>query len=50
MRVRHLDVGEVAEYHLVGPIESDAANGRVSVGSPVGRALLGHDVGDSGTS
>jgi transcription elongation factor GreA len=30
-----------AEYELVGPIESDVGNGRVSVGAPVGRALVG---------
>jgi transcription elongation factor GreA len=41
VRVRHADSGEVAEYELVGPIESDVGNGRVSVGAPVGRALVG---------
>jgi transcription elongation factor GreA len=41
VRVRHGDSGEVAEYELVGPIESDIGNGRVSVGAPVGRALAG---------
>jgi transcription elongation factor GreA len=40
------DKGEVAEYELVGVIESDVANGRVSVSAPVGRALLGHRRGD----
>ena len=41
VRVRHGDSGEVAEYELVGPIESDVGNSRVSVGAPVGRALVG---------
>ena len=41
VRVRHGDSGEVAEYELVRPIESDVGNGRVSVGAPVGRALVG---------
>ncbi|HEX6492476.1 MAG TPA: transcription elongation factor GreA [Candidatus Dormibacteraeota bacterium] len=31
---------------LVGPTETDAANGRISAGSPVGKALLGHRPGD----
>jgi transcription elongation factor GreA len=31
---------------LVGPTETDAANGRISAGSPVGKALLGHRAGD----
>jgi transcription elongation factor GreA len=41
VRVRHGDTGEVAEYELVGLIESDAGKGRVSIGAPVGRALIG---------
>jgi len=41
VRVRHGDSGEVAEYELVGPIESDVGNGRVSVAAPVGQALVG---------
>ena len=45
VRVRHGDSGEVAEYELVGPIESDVGNGRVSVGAPVGRALVGRRLG-----
>lgn len=47
VRVRHCDSGDIAEYHLVGPIESDVGNGRVSVGAPVGRALLGRVGGDT---
>jgi transcription elongation factor GreA len=47
VRVRHGDRGEIAEYELVGAIESDVGNGRVSVSAPVGRALLGHRGGDS---
>ena len=33
-------------YHLVTTEEADAANGRVSTTSPIGRALLGKKVGD----
>lgn len=33
-------------YYLVGPKESDPQNGRISHESPIGRALLGHKVGD----
>lgn len=47
VRVRHRDGGDVAEYELVGPIEADIGNGRVSVGSPVGRALLGRRHGET---
>jgi transcription elongation factor GreA len=47
VRVRDVAGGEVAEYELVGEIESDVGNGRVSVGAPVGRALSGRSVGES---
>jgi transcription elongation factor GreA len=47
VRVRVCESGDIAEYDLVGPIESDAGNGRVSVGAPVGRALLGRRGGDT---
>lgn len=34
-------------YYLVGPKEADPRNGRISHESPIGRALLGHKIGDS---
>jgi transcription elongation factor GreA len=34
--VRHLDTGEMAQYELVGSIDPDVGNGRVSVSAPVG--------------
>ncbi len=34
--------GEADSFELVGPAESDPANGKISVDSPVGRALIGH--------
>jgi len=33
-------------FHLVGPAEADPGNGRISYESPLGRALMGHRVGD----
>lgn len=33
-------------YHVVGPKEADPHNGRISHESPIGKALLGHSVGD----
>ncbi len=41
--------GEVETWHLVGAVESDPASGRISVESPVGRALLGKRPGDKVT-
>lgn len=39
--------GQRTTYQLVGPDEIDTRGGRISVGSPVGRALLGKRRGDS---
>jgi transcription elongation factor GreA len=39
VRVRDAD-GATSQYELVGPLESDAGNGRVSIAAPVGQALL----------
>lgn len=34
-------------FTIVGPAEVDVANGRISMESPVGKALIGHRTGDS---
>jgi transcription elongation factor GreA len=33
-------------YQLVGPYESDPENGKISVKSPMGQALIGSEIGD----
>lgn len=49
--VKVLDVEAAVEYIfiLVGPEEADVKQGKISISSPVGRALIGKDVGDSVT-
>jgi transcription elongation factor GreA len=37
----------VQTFTIVGPAEVDVAAGRISLESPVGKALIGHRVGDS---
>ena len=44
VRVREAD-GETFELELVGPLESDVSTGRVSIGTPVGQALVGRRAG-----
>jgi len=34
------------KYHLVGPKETDPGNGSISLESPIGKALMGHRVGE----
>jgi transcription elongation factor GreA len=41
VRVRHLDDDRVVEYELVGSLDPDVGNGRVSLAAPVGQALVG---------
>ncbi|RLC21788.1 MAG: transcription elongation factor GreA [Deltaproteobacteria bacterium] len=44
--VYNLQTDEEIAYLLVGPYESDPENGRISVTSPLGQALIGKEVGD----
>jgi len=39
--------GEEQVYRLVGPDESDAGSGQISITSPLGRQLLGKEEGDA---
>lgn len=41
-----LDSGNQVTYQIVGDIESDIREGRISVSSPVARALIGKSAGD----
>jgi len=41
--------GKLETYHLVGAVESDPSSGRISIESPVGRALVGKRKGDKVT-
>ena len=47
-RVRILDMefDEELDYKLVGSTEANSLKGKISNESPVGRALIGHQVGD----
>jgi transcription elongation factor GreA len=42
-----IDSGEEAKYRIVGVDEADLKAGKISITSPVARALIGHSVGDS---
>jgi len=44
--LENVDTGENVEYQLVGSDESDIENGRISVSSPLGKAILGKKPGD----
>ncbi len=44
--LENVDTDESVEYQLVGPDESNIEKGRISVSSPLGKALLGKRPGD----
>lgn len=46
VRLRDTGSNEEKAYTLMGPDEADLKNGKISIHSPVGKALLGHRVGD----
>ncbi len=47
VRVLNKKTNKEIVYSLVSPLEMDMARGRISVQSPVGKALLGLSVGDT---
>jgi transcription elongation factor GreA len=46
VRVLNKKTGKEMSYTLVSPVETDMAAGKISVQSPVGKALLGKQVGE----
>ncbi|MBS3759125.1 MAG: nucleoside diphosphate kinase regulator [Desulfobacterales bacterium] len=42
----HLDTGETNEYTLVFPREADIDQGKLSIISPIGTAIIGYSEGD----
>jgi transcription elongation factor GreA len=44
--LENADTGENVEYQLVGPDEANIEEGRISVSSPLGKAIIGKKPGD----
>jgi len=44
--LENLNTEDEVKYQLVGPDESDVSQGRISVSSPIGKAMIGKEVGD----
>ncbi|MBO4314216.1 MAG: transcription elongation factor GreA [Desulfovibrio sp.] len=49
VEVEDVDSGESRSYTILGPDEAEPAKGSISFQSPVGKALLGKEVGDEVT-
>ena len=47
--IEDTDSGEAQTYTIVGEHEADIKRGRISIGAPVARALIGKEVGDTVT-
>lgn len=41
------DTDQERQYQIVGDVEADVKEGRISISSPIARALIGKQVGDS---
>ena len=46
IEVENLDTGEIAHYRIVGPDETDARQGWISIDSPLARAVLKKRIDD----
>ncbi len=46
VRIKDIELDEVLEYQIVGFTQADPVKGKISDESPVGRALMGHKVGE----
>ncbi len=46
VKVMDLSTDEEKTFVLVGPDEADVKNGRISISSPVGKALINKEIGD----
>lgn len=46
VKVVDIDTDEEKEFTLLGPDEADFSKGSISISSPVGKALLGHEEGE----
>jgi transcription elongation factor GreA len=46
VELENMDNGKIVTYRLVGPDESDLKEGKISITSPVARAIVGKEVGD----
>ncbi|WP_437492750.1 transcription elongation factor GreA [Sorangium sp. So ce1014] len=46
VKLTNVDTDEEQSFRIVGPDEADLKIGRISIASPLARALLGHEVGE----
>jgi transcription elongation factor GreA len=46
VRLEDLDRGENIDYQIVGADEADVEQGKISINSPIARALIGKEEGD----
>lgn len=49
VRLRDTATGEEVQYHIVGAMEAEPAEGRISNLSPLGESLMGHMAGETVT-
>lgn len=50
VKIRNTGNGQIMEYTLVSEAEADVRNGKLSVKTPIGKALIGKKVGDKASA
>jgi transcription elongation factor GreA len=46
VEIEDIDSGKLVKYQIVGEDEANIKEGRISIGSPIARALIGKEVED----
>lgn len=46
VKLSNTKTGDEVSYQIVGPMEADIDHGRISIASPIARAMIGKEVGD----
>lgn len=47
VKVKYVETGLIKEFRLVGTLEANPMENRLSIDSPIGKVLLGHEKGDN---
>ena len=46
VKIKNINSGKISTYKIVGTSESNPKKGRISDSSPVGKGLIGHNIGE----
>ncbi|CCV64275.1 Transcription elongation factor GreA [Alteracholeplasma palmae J233] len=47
VKLKFVEKNQIKEFHLVGTIETDPITGKISIESPLGKSIKGHEKGET---